>query len=221
MAANYDNSAWFYDRLSKLVYGQALIEAKQYLAAFVPADSKILIAGGGTGYMLELLTKQHPLGLTISYAEVSKKMLTIAQKRNTGQNQVIFYNEAVEEILFSEAFDVAITPFLFDNFSEETLHRVFLHLDKSLKPGGLWLNVDFQLTGKWWQNLLLSTMFTFFRIICQIEASALPEIHQSFQTKNYLMKNSQTFFGDFILAEVYQKNGAQRNSGQPFDLFDR
>ena len=71
---------------------------------------------------------------------------------------MIFVNDAIENVVLSADFDVVITPFLFDNFTEQTLQKVFNHIHNSLKPGGIWLNADFQLTGKWWQNVLLKSM---------------------------------------------------------------
>lgn len=205
MAANYNNSAWFYDRLSRLVYGKALVNSQVYLLNFVPADSRILIAGGGTGWILDELTKIHPAGLQITYVEISANMLALSQKRTTGQNEVIFINNAVENVKFTAGFDVVITPFLFDNFVNETVDSVFNHLHNLLKPDGLWLNADFQLTGRWWQNVLLKSMFVFFRLLCGIEASRLPAIEQRFNAAGYNVIEDKTFFGDFIVARVYRK----------------
>jgi ubiquinone/menaquinone biosynthesis C-methylase UbiE len=205
MAANYDNSAWFYDRLSRLVYGNALVKAQVYLLNFVPAGSKILIAGGGTGWILDELSKIHRAGLTITYVEISANMLALSQKRNTGQNEISFINNPVENVKLPADFDVVITPFLFDNFVDETVDSVFNHLHQLLKPGGLWLNSDFQLTGRWWQNVLLKSMFVFFRLLCGIEASKLPAIEKYFDTAGYSVTNDKTFFGDFITAKVYRK----------------
>lgn len=205
MAANYDNSAWFYDRLSRLVYGRALVNAQVYLLNFVPAGSKILIAGGGTGWILDELSKMHPAGLKITYVEISANMLAISQKRQTDQNEVTFVNDAVENVELPADFDVVITPFLFDNFLDETVDSVFNHLHNLLKPAGIWLNADFQLTGRWWQNLLLKSMFVFFRLLCGIEASKLPAIEKHFNAGEYSVIEDKTFFGDFIVARVYRR----------------
>ncbi|WP_114941017.1 class I SAM-dependent methyltransferase [Mucilaginibacter endophyticus] len=205
MAANYNNSAWFYDRLSRLVYGKALINAQVYLLGFIPTASKILIAGGGTGWILEELSKIHPSGLDITYVEISANMTALSQKRQTGQNKVIFVNDAVENVKLAADFDVVITPFLFDNFVDETVDSVFNHLHNLLKPGGLWLNADFQLTGRWWQNVMLQSMFIFFRLLCGIEASRLPAIEKRFDAAGYNVIEDKTFFGDFIVARVYRK----------------
>jgi ubiquinone/menaquinone biosynthesis C-methylase UbiE len=205
MAANYNNSAWFYDRLSRLIYGNALINAQVYLLQYIPAGSNILIIGGGTGWILEEITKIHPAGLNITYVEVAPAMMGLSQKRRIGLNKVIFMNNAVESIALQPGFDVIITPFLFDNFKEQTLQKVFEHIHPSIKPKGLWLNADFQLTGKWWQQLLLKSMFLFFRILCCIEASSLPDIEQQFEKYSYESIAGAFFYGDFIISKVYRK----------------
>jgi len=116
MAANYNNSAWFYDRASKLVYGRALVRAQVYLLRSIPAQSKILIVGGGTGWILEEIAKIHPSGLKITYVEVAPKMMALSKKRKPDDNGVDFINDAVENVALQNDYDVVITPFLFDNF---------------------------------------------------------------------------------------------------------
>ncbi|SEO46056.1 Methyltransferase domain-containing protein [Mucilaginibacter gossypiicola] len=208
MAANYNNSAWFYDRLSRLVYGRALINAQVYLLGFIPPKSKILIAGGGTGWILEELAKIHSSGLDITYVEISANMTALSQKRHTGENTVTFVNDAVENVRLPAGFDVVVTPFLFDNFVDETVDKVFYHSHNLLKPNGLWLNADFQLTGRWWQNVMLQSMFVFFRLLCGIEASRLPAIEKRFDAAGYNVIEDKTFFGDFIVARVYRKQSS-------------
>lgn len=187
-----------------MVYGRALINAQVYLLQYVPANAVVLIAGGGTGWILEELTKIHPSGLQITYVEVAADMMALSKKRNTGSNKVTFINDAVENVTPDTKFDVVITPFLFDNFTEQTTEKVFNHLHNLLKPGGLWLNADFQLTGKWWQNVLLRSMFLFFKILCNIEASKLPDVDRQFGVHGYKTIEERTFFGDFIISKVYK-----------------
>ena len=205
MAANYDNSAWFYDRLSRMVYGKALVRSQVYLLKHIPKNSNILIAGGGTGWILEEIAKVQPSGLTITYAEVSSHMTALSKKRNPGNNKVSFINEPVENIETDELYDVVFTPFLFDNFTEETLQKVFAHIHNRLKPGGIWLNTDFWPTGKWWHTLLLRSMIIFFRLICGIEAKKLPDIEKQFDQHQYKAIDQKTFFGEFILSVAYRK----------------
>ncbi|MEZ2337573.1 class I SAM-dependent methyltransferase [Mucilaginibacter sp. RCC_168] len=206
MAANFNNSALFYDRLSRLIYGRALINAQLYLLHFIEPGSRVLIVGGGTGWILEELAKIHSSGLHITYVEVAAAMMDLSRKRDTGSNEVHYIQSAIEQVNLTPDFDVVITPFLFDNFTEQTLHTVFTHIHTLLKTRGLWLNADFQLTGRWWQQFLLKSMFIFFRLVCGIEASRLPEIKMHFITNNYAMVDEKTFFTDFIVASAYRKS---------------
>ena len=209
MAANFNNAAWFYDRLSRLVYGNALVKAQVWLLDYVPQNSTILIAGGGTGWILEELAKIHPTGLTITYVEIAPAMIARSKKRNIKGNQVIFISDAIEYVEFELAFDVVITPFLFDNFKEINLDKVFGSMHQALKPGGLWLNVNFQLTGKWWQQVLLKSMFLFFRLLCNIEGAELPGIKKQFEKNGYTQVQDETFYGKFVTSQAYKKTNKQ------------
>ena len=205
MSANYNNSAWFYDGLARLVYGRALINAQVNLLHHIPANSNVLIVGGGTGWILDELSRIHSKGLSITYVEVAPAMMLLSKKRKTGDNTVTFINNAIENVALNTDFDVVITPFLFDNFTEQTLHKVFNSISALLKKNGLWLNASFQLTGKWWQRVLLKSMFVFFRLICNIEASKLPNIRECFEQDGFKLITQNNFFGDFIGAGCYKK----------------
>jgi ubiquinone/menaquinone biosynthesis C-methylase UbiE len=206
MAANYNNSAWFYDRLSALVYGKALIKAQVWLLKFITPGSKILLVGGGTGRILEEIVKIHPSGLQITYVEIAPKMIELSKEKNYGDNAVVFINDAIENVNLADDFDIVFTPFLFDNFTEENFQKLFTHIHQRLKNGGLWLNADFQLTGKWWQHILLRFMFIFFRLVCGIEGNKLPDIKKCFADHGYRLMDEKVFYGEFILSSAYLKD---------------
>ncbi len=205
MANNYDNAAAFYDQLSRLVFGKALVNVQVYLLQLVPAGLSIVIVGGGTGWILDELTKLHPDGLSITYVEVSAKMMALSKQKNTGANKITFINLPIEDAELTPGYDIIITPFLFDNFKQPTANKVFAQLNSLLKLGGLWLYADFELSGKWWQPLLLKTMHLFFKLLCGVEASKLPEVNALFNQNSYQLVQSKRFFGGFISSAVYQK----------------
>lgn len=205
MPANYDHTTWFYDALSRLVFGRSIRRAQISLLPFIPANSKVLIAGGGTGWILEELSKVHSSGLEIIYVEISANMIALAQKQHALNNKVIFINQPVEEVDLSDAVDVVITPFLFDNFTPPAAAQLFNHLDKQLKPGGLWLYTDFQLAGRWWHKAMLKSMYLFFRMFKAVEVSELPDVATLFRQYGYQPLQHATFYGDFIEALATRK----------------
>ncbi len=114
---NYDNIASWYDRLSKLVFLKSQVNAQVDQLFYVPEKSKVLIVGGGTGWILEELSKIHSDGLDVTFVEISFNMLELARKRKYGTNKVEFIHLPVEEFVSQAHYDVVHTAFLFDNFS--------------------------------------------------------------------------------------------------------
>ena len=209
MPNNYDASAWFYDALAQLVFGKALVKAQQFLIANIQPKAHILIVGGGTGWILEELTKVQSSSLKITYVEISAKMLALSKKRNCGENEVAFVNKAIEAYQLTQKYDVILTPFLFDNFSEKRIQVVFDQLHQCLKLDGLWMLCDFQVQEnrhQIWQKVLLQTMDLFVGLLCNVETKTLVKMDAYFQTKNYVLVKEKTFYQGFIVSKVYQKN---------------
>jgi ubiquinone/menaquinone biosynthesis C-methylase UbiE len=206
MSANYDNASWFYERLSKLVFGKAQINAQEYYLNLIPPRSTILIIGGGTGQLLESITKIYPSGLHITYVEISANMMALSCKRYTAQNEVTYITQDVGKLSLKQEFDIIITAFLFDNFSTQELYLVFPSINQGLKSDGLWLNTDFQLTGPIWQKVMLKTMYYFFRMLNAVKVTQLPDTAQIFKNYQYELMAYKSFYGNFIMAKVYKKS---------------
>jgi len=202
-ANNYDKVAGFYDKLSKLVFGRAIINAQVCLLPYIPAGSEVLIVGGGTGWILEEMSKIHSSGLKITYVEISENMLEISRSRNYGGNEVLFVHASVLDFKPVGQYDIVLTPFLFDNFTTDTATQVFTHLHALLRPGGRWLFVDFTDTPVWWQWLLLRTMYLFFGLFSHVEATGLPPVKALFKAGHYRVLHEQFHYGRFIRSVVY------------------
>ena len=208
MQNNYDSIALVYDRLSRLVFGKAQVKAQTVLLPFIVPGSRVLIAGGGTGWVLEELCKIYRSGLDIVYVEISAKMLQLSKKRNVGFNKILFIQQAVESAEIEGAIDVILTGFLFDNFAVEKAQRIFELLDGRLKPGGLWLFADFKLgksPGQFWQKAMLGAMYFFFRLVCKIEAKHLTDMEPVFNNAGYQKVFGKNFYRHFIYSVLYKK----------------
>jgi ubiquinone/menaquinone biosynthesis C-methylase UbiE len=209
MKNNYDNIARYYDFLSRLVFRTTQRDAQTALLPFIEKNSTVLIAGGGTGWILEEMANICPAGLHIYYVEISANMIALAKERKYQQHEVTFINMAVEDFGGppSGTFDVIMTPFLFDNFAKERIRPVFLHLHNMLRPGGKWLFTDFhyQQVAPLWQRVLLRSMYVFFRILCRVEADALADIEPLFRDHHYTTLYEAFYFRKFIRSAVYRK----------------
>ena len=205
---NYDKSASFYDFLSRLVFFKAQVYAQVKQLRFIPAGSRILIVGGGTGWILDELTSIHQQGLTITYVEISGRMLEKAKQRNLGGNEVSFVQSGIESFETPAIYDVVHTAFLFDNFTVPRIKQVYAKLDRLLKPGGLWLFADFHYEQKdspFWQGILLKTMYLFFGAIANVEAKKLTPMRPYFLASGYEIKALEGYYHNFIQGIVFLK----------------
>ncbi len=204
---NYDAIAGWYDVLSGLVFFKAQVKAQKKQLAYIPPAASILIVGGGTGWILEEITKLHDSGLDITYLEISENMLALARKRKYGANKITFIHEAVENYRFSKNFDVVHTAFLFDNFKEERAANIFNMLLSHLKPAGFWLYSDFKVEpqGSGWKKALLQVMYLFFAQIAQVEARKLPGMEAMFQGSGCRIIARNLHYSGFIESIIFKK----------------
>ena len=173
---------------------------------YIPAGSRILIAGGGTGWILEEISNIFPSGLEISYIDKSSKMIELSKKRHYQSNIVEFINAPLEDTYLKRGYyDVILTPFFLDCFSEASLKTILEELDTSLRPEGLWLYIDFYMSAQstLWQRILVKLMYSFFRLVSHLEARKLPETDSYFSNYTVLIKSM--YYHNFIQLRVLQK----------------
>ena len=217
---NYDTIAGQYDFLSRLVFGKAQVRAQADLLPYVMAGSRVLIVGGGTGWILEELAARYPSGLRITYVEISGKMIALAKKRDAGRNEIVFVHAPVEAFGTQEGFDrqagfvrderydAILTGFLFDNFSPVRAAAVFSLLDGLLEKGGHWLLADFfyqKGRGRLWQGVMLKAMYWFFGWLCRVEGRELVDTAPLFGAAGYFQLYTASHYGGFIQSVVYEK----------------
>jgi ubiquinone/menaquinone biosynthesis C-methylase UbiE len=212
MSNNYDPVARYYDFLSYLVFGQAEINAQIEMFGYIPPRSRVLIIGGGTGWILEKIAAVHPSGLHITYVECSSRMMEMSRKRNYGHNKVGFFQLPIEEFVAAAPFDCILTGFVFDNFSADKAAAVVRHLDLMLREGGYWLYADFYLPKrkqKLWKAVLLKSMYIAARIICKVEAGELPDMESIFGDVGYTQLYTSFHYSRFIKSVAYRKGAGK------------
>jgi ubiquinone/menaquinone biosynthesis C-methylase UbiE len=204
---NYDLIARNYDWLSRLIYGKTLIHAQLWLLSHIQTPANLLIVGGGTGWIIEELTAGHPNSLKVDYVELSGKMISLAKQRNIGTHEVNFFQQDIESYTTAKKYDVIITAFLFDNFSDNHAAAIFNHLDTMMTGEGQWLFADFFQEGQspFWQKWMLKIMYLFFRLSCNVEATQLPSVEQFFREKAYNKVAATSYFNGFVRSSVFRK----------------
>lgn len=207
MINNYDKIAKHYDFLSRLVFFKSQVNAQINQLKYIPKNSQILIVGGGTGWILEEITKIQPSGLHIFYVEASVKMTALSKQKNSGSNIVEFFTQDIKDFATQNTFDIILTPFLFDNFKVNDAKSAFNKLHDTLKDNGLWFFTDFNVQGKssLWKLLFIKFMYQFFTLFKIIDTQNLVNTAPYFEEKNYSIIDSKLYYNTFIEAIVYRK----------------
>ena len=138
----FDAIAPYYDRLSRLVFGQSLIRAQTHFLHKINSNSRILVLGGGTGWWLKDLLRQTP-SCKIVYVEPSVRMLKLAMEATGNDPRITFIKGTHGFLPIGEKFDAVIAFCFFDLFSSRMLPNVVEKIVKCIQPNGLLLVTDF------------------------------------------------------------------------------
>lgn len=205
---NYDKIAPVYDFLSRMVYLNAQRKAQIHQLNYLPPGSRLLIIGGGSGWILEAIADKYKEGLEIVYVEISGKMMQLARARTYGNNKVQFIEQDLADYHSDLKFDVVLTAFLFDNFTREQTEKAFPQIHSYVKENGLWCYCDFCITqekGKWWKSGMLKMMYLFFRSLGMVETDHLIDMRPYFAAHNYSIQEAAFYYQGFIQSIIYSR----------------
>ncbi|MBA9076844.1 class I SAM-dependent methyltransferase [Rufibacter quisquiliarum] len=199
-----------YDTLAVLVFGQAQKRAQQHFLPQIPAGARVLVLGGGSGFLLTQLFGCCTPGKVL-FLEASGTMLQKARQRLLHLPHaaaVEFRCGTEQDLLPHETFHVVLTPFVLDLFTPPEAAAMINRLAAALLPSGLWLHTDFHLSAggrnRRWQQFLLWAMYRFFRKVSQISASRLPPLDQLLGEAGFAPRQQAFFYRGFIKAQVLQ-----------------
>ncbi|HEX6890791.1 MAG TPA: methyltransferase domain-containing protein [Chryseolinea sp.] len=205
MAGGFDRIAPFYDSLARFVFGDSIKRCQLEYLNKIPPGAKVLILGGGTGWILVEMMKANPT-CTVWYVEASIKMVEIAKKRLIGlsHSDVFFINGTEKDLQqYNDiCFDAVITNFYFDLFTPGSLNDVLVCIKKYIYPGSILLVCDF-VDRAWWQRFLLFLMYRFFRWTCGIEAKNLPDWQLQLAKAGFVERSTTWYYRGFIKSALH------------------
>ena len=166
---------------------------------------KVLILGGGTGWLLVELLRVNP-DCEVWYIEASSAMIRRARSKinDIEKARVHFINGTEAHIPTHLRYDTIIANFYFDLFSASSLEKVLGQIRSVISHQGKLHVSDFTNNSIWWQSALLSGMYFFFRVLCGIEATDLPDWQRQISKYKFEHKSSRLFYGKFIKSVVFE-----------------
>lgn len=197
----FDRLAPVYDLLASLVFGKSLLRAQGHFLYGIPESASVLIIGGGTGRIFDLLSNR--TDLVIRYVDSSGSMIDRAARR-VGNLNVQFICGTQDDLPSDIHYDVVIAPFFFDMFSPENCRSCINQLSSSCYPTSYWLVTDF-VDLHWWHRILLWCMYRFFRVTCRIEAAALPDWSRIMSEEGFGLMGDERYYKGFVRTTFYER----------------
>lgn len=200
----YDVIAPYYDNLVGLIFGQPLFNAQVHYIQYIEPKANILILGGGTGWLLEIID-QRVANCKVTYIDASAKMIDLAKKRSLKNIQVNFIQGTEMHIPDGAVYDVIITNFYFDMFRESDLNKLVASISLHLKSNGLWMACDFIKPINNTQRGQAKLMLRLFRLLCKHPNSIITDWELGFRTNNIKEEETSYFLKRFIKTSIRRK----------------
>ncbi|TGE25434.1 class I SAM-dependent methyltransferase [Hymenobacter aquaticus] len=206
--AGFDRVAAFYDPLARLVFGDALRRAQQWALQALPAGRpRVLIIGGGTGWVLGEVLQRQPearvLYLEASAVMLAKSRETLLRQHPQRAGQVEFRLGTEQALQATESFDAIITFFFLDLFAPERLRAILSRLNQARRPAAPWLVADFRPARPLWQRGLLAAMYGFFRLTTGISGRQMPDLGRELAAFGLRRQQQQLFFRGMVEGAVF------------------
>jgi len=201
-AKGFNLLAPVYSRLTKLIFGKSIERSQLHFLDSVASTDHVLFLGGGSGELLSNLLQKHPT-VSVDYIDLSPKMIELA-KRKTGNPSSVNFITGTEQNIPARSYNVVITNFYLDLFSDKRLNEVIDIIKPRLADNVTWLATDF-ISEKTWHRIFLKAMYVFFKIVTGIEANSLPDWQSALSNAGLKELASKTFYGGFIKSSVYKR----------------
>jgi ubiquinone/menaquinone biosynthesis C-methylase UbiE len=208
---NADPLARIYRWVEYAAFGHALERAR---FAFLPearSARRVLIFGEGDGRFVARFADANPEA-RVSVIDASARMLGLAERRLSDpakQRVELLHRNALIDPLPGGSFDLIVTNFFLDCFSQADAQSLVARAVSKLDTGGRWLVAEFQeppqAARRLHARLWLTAMYAFFRVTTGLETRSLPP-YASLLASAGLVRVAQreSWFG-LIVSQLWRK----------------
>lgn len=203
-----------YDFTSIIFFGKSLINSQTYFITKLKKVKSVLILGGGTGELLMKLMN-YDIAEFYYYLDISERMIEKSKNRIFKKfpdkvGQVKFECGSYQKVSAYDSFDLIITPYILDCFSETEVREIILLLNNKLKDNGQWLFVDFNVSDNsvfatFFSKLIIKLLYSFFNVFCKLRVKQLPDFSICFSELKFEVVYQKYFLNGMLVSRVYQK----------------
>lgn len=212
---SFDAVAPWYRALEAIAFGEALQRCRVACLGEIRSPRHALIVGEGNGRFLCELLRAHP-HVQVDCVDASERMLQLARSRIANElpaltEQVRFLQRDITNWAPPENhYDLVVTHFLLDCFSEAALAWAIKELASAAKPEAAWLLADFRTPARGFARLRariwLGAMYQFFRIVARITATKLVDPTPLIVMEGFVLTRQHLFQQGMLKSELWRRN---------------
>jgi len=199
LATGFNRLAPIYDALARVSVGKGIRTSQLHFLNHLRERRKLLILGGGTGWILPYIIKSNPT-IQIDYVDISHRMIEQARSNVSADFQVRFI-VGTEENIPDKNYDCVITNFYLDLFDDVNLGHAVFCIKNSILPNAIWVATDF-IDEIPWHRRVLAIMYWFFRVTTGLRTKKLPlwekELRKAGGTQLEMAKCSRGFIKSVV-----------------------
>lgn len=216
MAVSFDFVAPFYQILERIVFGSKLQTARMAFVPEITRRQRVLVVGEGDGRFLAEFVEFWPES-EIVCVEASRRMIERARKRTVG-HRIRFLCSALEDANLPErAYDLVVTHFFLDCFSENKLPQIVAQIARAAAPQAQWLIAEFHQPTegwrRWFSRCLIRAMYLFFRICAGIEGHRLSDYRLFLRAHGFELSRATGLPNGMIRSELWSRGRVGRIRG--------
>ena len=211
---NFNALARPYRWLEYGVFGKSLEQCRFNLIDHLADAQRVLTIGEGDGRFVTELVRQFP-HMEVDCLEGSSAMIVQARARLPAEAKVNFYHvNALEWEYPAKTYDVVVTCFFLDCFTDQTLQEWMPRVVNSSKPNGKWVVAEFRevfrgakrLRSRFW----LKVMYRFFDWTTGLEAKQLPDWQSTLNELGYSCFERAETVNSMFQCSVWHRENARK-----------
>lgn len=210
---SFDPIARVYRWLEYATFFNALERCRLAHLAAVSGARRVLVLGDGDGRFLARLLKVAP-HLTADAVDSSHAMLHLAEKRvrevdPSAIARVRFHQGDALEYGPWDHYDLVITHFFLDCFSEPEIERLLLRIQPHLAPEARWLVSEFAIPKRQptalFARLLIGALYRAFGILTGLRTRKLPDYGALLRRHGFVLLTAQEHLAGLLRSELWQQ----------------
>ena len=210
--------ASYYEVLEHLSFGKRLEERRFAFLAETGTVQSAIICGGGDGRFLARLLRLNSR-VEVDFIELSPKMVEIAERRIASmgrafRRRVRFCVGDIREFEpRARRYDLIVTHFFLDCFTDPQLTNVVELLAKWGTPQARWVVSDFAeangAIGRSWTRAVIRSLYAAFRLTTGLRVTRLPNYGAELARRGYLLLCEENALRGLLHSSVWKARPAK------------